>query len=167
MKIIDIEYAKSIFDYNPDNGLLTRKVSTSNNVKVGDIAGCRRNDGYILININGTVVYAHRLAWTIYYGVNPMHIDHINMIKSDNRISNLRECKFHENGSNRTAQANNKSGVKGVSWCKRDEKWQAQITKNKQHMHLGYYSNIEDASKAYADAAEIYHGEFARINLTN
>lgn len=91
-------------------------------------------------------------------------VDHINMDTLDNRRENLRICTKAENMRNRNAQANNTSGMEGVTWDKYGKKWMAQLSLNKKHIHLGRYDDILDAAKAYNAAAIIHHGEFARLN---
>ena len=94
-----------------------------------------------------------------------LQIDHINGDPSDNRRSNLRLCTNQQNAQNRGAQANNKSGYKGVSWHKHSKKWQSQIKANDKVIPLGYFDDPIDAAKTYNEAAIKYHGEFARINI--
>ena len=83
---------KDLLNYDPDTGDFTWKVSTSNRVRVGQVAGTLRHDGYIRIKVNGKLYLAHRLAWFFVYGVWPVEfLDHIDQDKSNNRINNLRE----------------------------------------------------------------------------
>lgn len=93
-----------------------------------------------------------------------MDVDHINGDRLDNRRSNLRICTHAENRRNTKKPISNKSGYKGVSWCKRDSKWVTFITVNGKSRNLGRYINIIDAAKAYNDAAIKYFGEFAKVN---
>lgn len=91
-----------------------------------------------------------------------MDVDHINHDTLDNRKSNLRVCSHSENLRNRTGpNRNSKSGTRGVCWYKRDSKWHAQIKVGYRRIHLGYFSNIEDARRAYAKASAEHHGAFA------
>lgn len=95
-----------------------------------------------------------------------MSVDHINGNRLDNRKSNLRICTFSQNMMNRGANKtkDRTSGYKGVCWHKRDKKWRAQITKEKEKIFLGYFKSEEDAARAYNEAALRMHGEFAFIN---
>lgn len=97
------------------------------------------------------------------YGEWPdQHVDHINGNKLDNRICNLRLATRSQNLSNRGAQANSRSGVKGVfveAWSGR---WKASIQHQGRTFNLGRYDTREQAQEAYRRAAEHYHGEFAR-----
>ncbi len=96
------------------------------------------------------------------------HVDHINGDTLDNRRCNLRLASKQENNKNRKRQSNNNSGYKGV-YFKRFSfdapVWCASIRNDKKRYHLGYFSNIKDAARAYNEAALKYHGEFARLNV--
>ncbi len=82
-------------------------------------------------------------------------IDHINGIKFDNRLSNLRESTEIENLRNHKILSDaNKSGVCGVIFCKQNKKWQAYIGINNKQKHLGFFTNKVDAVKA-REKAEI------------
>lgn len=106
---------------------------------------------------------AHRVAWAIYYGVWPsLEIDHINGVRHDNRISNLREVRRWQNNANSKLRCDNTSGIKGVCLDRRTGKWLAQIGYEGRHKVIGAFSCKDDAAKAYADASERYHGEFRR-----
>lgn len=91
-------------------------------------------------------------------------MDHINTIRSDNRIANLREATNSQNNFNSPMKPNNTSGFKGVSWSKREGKFKAQIAANGVRMVLGSFDSPEEASEAYKSAAAKLHGEFARID---
>ena len=92
-----------------------------------------------------------------------MDSDHINRDRLDNRRSNLRICNRSQNISN-TFLRSNKSGYKGVSWKKSNNKWVAQITVFGKTLHLGIYSDPKEAAKVYNQAAQKHHGEFAVLN---
>lgn len=105
--------------------------------------------------------YLHRLI------MNPRpdeYIDHINGDGLDNRKCNLRICTNSQNNANKGKQKNNKSGYKGVSWDKTRNKWKADIMVNKKTIYLGRFNVINDAARAYNNAAVKYFGEFARLN---
>ena len=151
------EYLRSILHYDPETGIFTRKVSTSNRVKVGDIAGCQDGLGYLLIRVCSRLHKAHRLAWLYINGSWPTdQIDHINRIRTDNRIANLRDVSHKQNHQNKSTQSNNTSGHPGVCWNKRDSKWVAKITHNYKHISLGYFATIEEALSARKAAEKLY-----------
>lgn len=147
-----------ILNFNSISGVFTWKGDRSQRVKAGSIAGTRNGQGYVEIKIHGKSFQAHRLAWIISTGIAPLEqIDHINRIRTDNRIANLREASRSENLQNTTLSASNKSGVKGVSFNTRVGKWVAQICVNKKKTHIGYFSKIEDAKQAYMNLSLIIH----------
>jgi hypothetical protein len=154
--MITQELVKSLFDYNSNTGIFTRKVTVARNAKVGQILNTKNSGGYLLTRINKKSIKVHRLAWLYVYGELPIDtIDHINRIRDDNRIENLRVCKFAENLQNKNFYKNNTSGYKGV--IKKGNRFAAQITACGKVKHLGYFSNVEDAHKAYCDAAIKFH----------
>jgi hypothetical protein len=148
------EIAKGLFEYDQETGLFTKK-------KTGKQSG-RDHEGYIRIrfNVKGKEVklYAHRIAYYFIHGFLPNEVDHINQVKSDNRISNLRSVSRSDNVINTTLRISNKSGIKGVSWCRGRNKWIAQIQKDKKRHFLGYFNDINDAEASYIEAAKVLHG---------
>ena len=149
---------KEIIHYEPDTGVFTRHVTVANAV-AGSIAGCKTSMGYIRIKIDRKAVFAHRLAWLYVYGYFPKQIiDHVNQIKDDNRIKNLRKSSALQNAHNISHKKTiSKSGFRGVSWHKRCKKYCARIRVNNKTISLGYFNNPESAHKAYLEAAKKYH----------
>ena len=149
------------FEYK--DGQLIYKIKTSKKMNIGDEAGSVDNRGYRVIIINYKRYMAHRLVWTYHNGEIPtgFEIDHINQTKADNRIENLRLATPSQNRSNVTKYKNNTSGFKGVSWNKRDKKWQAFIMHNKKSIRLGRFATPELAHAAYKQAATKHQGDFA------
>lgn len=93
-------------------------------------------------------ILMHRLAWFIVYNeVPPNLIDHINQIKVDNRISNLRLSTYLENNKNQIMRNTNTSGITGVSWVKETSKWVAQCWVNSKRYYLGSFLDILEAEK--------------------
>ena len=116
--------------------------------------------GYIVINFNHKYHKAHRLVWLWYYGEIPTcQVDHINRIRNDNRIENLRLAinNHADNQQNRKRQHNNTSGRPGIHWHKKVNKWEARLGINRKRFFLGYFDNIEEASQAYILAKAKYH----------
>jgi len=135
---------KELLDYYPDIGeffwLVDRK-----GTRAGNIAGFNKG-GYTQIGIEGSIFYAHRLAWLYVYGYFPENgIDHINRNKSDNRICNLREVSRSCNLRNTGNKKNNTSSIKGVSWHKPTKRWHSQIGLNRKVYNLGYYHSFDEA----------------------
>lgn len=131
-------------------------------VSAGQIAGCLTDDGYWVITFARKTLKAHRLAWLLDTGSWPTrHIDHINGVRSDNRIANLREATASENRLNAIRRSDSKTGVKGVTRPANCNRWQAKIGVNGQRIHLGYFKTIEEARAAYLSAVANHHGDFA------
>lgn len=149
------DYLNYLFTYNPDTGVFTRNVRLGGRASVGQVVGARTSFGHLTTNITGTAYLLHRLAWKMYYGVDPSYIDHINGVPSDNRISNLRDVEFKVNYKNQKRRGNS-TGYMGIS--KRDgyEKWRVRITSGRKLIHVGDFNSIEDAIKARKDAEMIY-----------
>lgn len=131
-------------------------------VKAGRVAGCVGPDGYRRIGFDMGEHLAHRLIWALHHDETPEFLDHINGIKDDNRIENLRPASKSENGMNRPKQRNNVSGRKGVCWDANKGKWLAAIKKEGKQFRLGHFVDPDEAYAAYVGAAETLHGQFAR-----
>ena len=149
---------QEVLDYDPNTGEFRWKIKPSMSVNLYDKAGSiSKQTGYVIIGINGKVYKAHRLAWLYCYGIFPKkQIDHKNGQKSDNRISNLRELTPVENGQNAKKRKNNKTGITGVFFNKKDKKWWAYIRANDHLHHLGRYEDVWDAICARKSAELVY-----------
>ena len=152
---------KSKLHYNPETGIFTWLETSSLKMRHGDVAGHKNEKGYIVITINGKIYRAHRLAWIYMNETLSCCIDHINTIKDDNRISNLRLATLNQNSFNKKLSKNNTSGVKGVSWNKLTKKWTARIKINNKQITVGAFSDIELAKKVIMEARIKYHGDYA------
>lgn len=160
---MDCEFLRKIFVYQNGNLLWKSKIPKSR-VEIGSIAGCIDTDGYRKIQVNGKSYRAHHLIWCFVHGSMPdAEVDHINHIRDDNRIENLRPCVRRENSYNRAISKNNKSGYKGVSFAKSmpDKCWYASIKIDGKSRNLGYYETPELAHNAYKSAAIAAFGNFA------
>lgn len=150
--LLTAEQLRDIFNYNPDSGVFSWRQGRGP-VKAGHVAGTVNARGYRYITINKRLYLAHRLAWLHVYGEWPGgEIDHVNQLKGDNRIENLRDVTHSENMHNRPSYANNKSGYRGVSWNNQMGLWRAEISINKKRTHIGYFSAAECAHAAYQTA---------------
>lgn len=126
-----------------------------------------RPDGYkrIRITYEGKEYefLEHRAVWLICSGIWPdNYIDHINGIKTDNRICNLRSASASQNGANSKVSSNNSSGWNGV--YKQGNIFRAQIHVNRTTHYLGTFTNSREAALAYNYAAESFFGRFSRFN---
>lgn len=157
------DYLKKHLHYDPETGIFTRLIANSPASSVGDIAGWKTKLGYIELKIDGIVYKAHRLAWLYVHGRMPAgDIDHANMIRTDNRIANIREATRSQNEYNREKSSTNKTGFKGVSFHKAANKFVAQSCLSGKKIYLGVFDRPEDAARAYKDFATAHHGQFAR-----
>lgn len=104
---------------------------------------------------------AHRVAWALHYGAWPEGVlDHINGNGRDNRICNLREVDQAENMRNLPVRRQSASGVPGVSWFARKQKWQVRVGTT----HIGYFADFDQAVSARHAAAKAhgYHPNHGR-----
>lgn len=155
---------REVLNYDPKTGVFRWRVSKARSVKVGEIAGHVNDRGYVKITLDRATYRAHRLAWLYVYGKWPSeHIDHINGITDDNRISNLRQATRAQNMHNSRRPKNNTSSFKGVYWRKDRSKWAAMIGICRKRIFLGYFDCKHEAYAAYCKAAEKHHGEFAKV----
>lgn len=161
-----LENVKDHLNYDPETGEFTWLVARGPFVKNGDKAGGIDRVGYVRIKYKGKKIAAHRLAWYFVYGEFPeKDIDHINRIKTDNRIENLRDISRSENVRNTDKKLNCSSQYRGVCWHKRVEKWGATIKIEGNLKHLGYFIDEEEAALAYNEAASKYYPEFSVLNI--
>jgi len=127
--------------------------------QVGSILGSKTKKG-ICVKIKGKHYRLHQLVYLYYHGHIPDQLDHINRNPFDNRIENLRPATSSENARNRKIFENNKSGVKGVCWNKRINKWGVSCSLNKKQNHLGYFEDIFSAACVAFSARNKMHGSF-------
>ena len=160
-----LEFLQSMFAYNPETGVIVRKIDSGKRWKAGQIAGSKNGQGYIEVKVCGKIIGAHRIAWMLYYKENPPEfIDHINRDRSDNRICNLRAATKSQNGANRIALSNNKTGIKGCYFVKSKNQnmagaWRAQCRVGKKLHDLGRHKTVEMAQAAYNEFANKAFGE--------
>lgn len=145
-----------LLDYNKHTGVFIWKQSRGKAKEGSEAGGITTTKGgykYRCIGMFGRQYKAHRLAWLYMFKVFPKdQIDHINGDSLDNRLKNLRLASALENSKNRKIHGNNKSGVCGVVWHKRDQCWTANIKNGGPIIHLGYFDKIEDAISARREA---------------
>lgn len=153
------ERLREVLAYDPESGLFTWLIRPSMAVRIGDVAGSLSDKGYLIIRINKQNYKGHRLAWLYIKGEWPVdQIDHINHVKSDNRVANLRAVTNAENGQNRDRpHRNSKSGVRGVHYVAARDRWCASIRVSGRLRHVGHYKTAEEAHQAYLNAKAELH----------
>ena len=147
------------------------KISRTNHIKPGQVAGSNRGDGYWLIGIKTETLRkyrVHRIVFFMQTGIDPgcTQVDHVFGVHDP---LNLRLVTYSENQANSKqtevyAGKRCSSKFKGVYWSKKAQKWQAYVNYQRKRTHLGLFVNEIDAAKAYNKAAIEYFGEFAKIN---
>ena len=143
---------KKLFGYDPRTGRLSYKVHITNRCHPGAYAGSVYQNGYVMVRFGTKAMRAHRIIWTLLHGPIPtgMQIDHINGVRTDNRLTNLRLVTPSMNSRNMRLYSSNKSGHPGVSYIPATGTWKAEIT-------LGLFKTREEAI-AVRKAAEGLYG---------
>ena len=151
--------------YDPESGHFYWKEDSGRwgRIKAGSIAGHKKSNGYIVINIKGKLCYAHRLVFELEGGIpDGMEVDHINGDASDNRRNNLRLCSSRQNSYNTRRPVTNKTGIKSVHFDAGTGKFRVRIRKDGVHVHVGLFNSLEEAAVAASAARSQLHGEYAK-----
>lgn len=161
-------YIRECFDYNPVTGLTEWLIRPRNHFKTdrgynifnstfpGKEVGYKSSDGYRNIEVNKVAFRLHVLIWLWMTDEWPEIIDHENGIRDDNRWFNLKNIDQLRNAQNAKRRKDNTSGVTGVGWLERLQKYQVNIYVNKKSHYLGVYADFDEAV-AVRKAAEIEH----------
>lgn len=139
---------KDIFHYSHDTGEFYKRSG-----------GCIREskNGYLRVSHGNKSMAVHKVAWFYMTGEWPdSDIDHIDHNRKNNKWSNLRLATRQENMRNATRSKSNTSGFTGVTWCKQQKQWQAQITVSGKCIKLGRFDDINDAISARKQANKVY-----------
>jgi len=144
-----------LLSYDSESGLFTRKRRVGG-TSFGRPLTSINDQGYVIVGILGRTYRAHRLAWFYVHGTMPeQEIDHINRVRSDNRIANLRMASSGQNKQNCLIRSDNTSGHRGVT--KKRDKWEAVIYVNRTKIRLGVFPSLELAAAAYDLARSQHH----------
>lgn len=140
------EKLRAELHYCPQTGIFTR-LKDSRGAAMGDMAGTPNGDGYLRIGVLGRKYKAHRLAWFYVHGRWPEpFIDHINRVRSDNRLENLREATALDNAANRDCTLPTRTGHRGVT----PHRGKFQVTVG--NRYIGVFATIEQALTARYEA---------------
>lgn len=152
--IPSIERIREAFSYDPDTGVLIWRIRTSNRSTIGKEAGSPDGQGYRILMLDKCLLRTHRVVWAYFHGKWPKgFIDHINGIRSDNRIRNLRDVSNAVNlQNNMKAQCNNTTGFRGVWVERKSGVFIAEMSMNRKRHLLGRFKTAEEAAAAYAKA---------------
>lgn len=180
---VTIELLQKILSYDPETGALTwnergpelfagNEQSCAHSAKIWNsrFAGkpaftAKNGNGYLHGAIFGNTLSAHRVAWGIYFGVWPKHsIDHIDGVRTDNRIANMRDVPGCDNSRNMKMNVRNTSGHTGIHFNHATGKWVASIKGGGRVINLGYFSAIEKAVEVRKKASDRfgYHANHGR-----
>lgn len=146
------ERLKELLHYDSETGEFTHKIRRAG-VKYGSLAGTQHSEGYSMIRIDKTAHYAHRLAWLYVYGLHPkQQIDHINGVKADNRLRNLRDVSQSANQQNMKGPRKSKKDGQPLGVRSRNNRFSAIFTINGKQTWIGTYCTADLAHQAYLQA---------------
>lgn len=109
--------------------------------------GCSAN-GYGQIEVGGKMIYAHRFSYGLAKPPVTGQVDHICRNKLCVNPVHLRPATNKQNTEHRDVQTNSKSGVRGVWWSKRDQRWIGQVTHHGRRHFIGSFFSLEEAAEA-------------------
>lgn len=164
------EFLDTLFSYDPENGIVTRKISVrgrGSKCRAASIVGSFEKRGYLHVMIKGKFVLLHRLVYFLVYKRCPKYIDHKDCNKINNRIANLRPTTKRHNAGNTPMLSNNTSGFRGVSRNSNSGKWHAQIKIHGKQTYLGRFDTPEEAAQRYDRSAKKHFGKFVRTNYAS
>ena len=165
IKHITQERLKELFELT-DKGLVwkTSRIGAST---IGKGSYIHKSTGYKLLKVDYRQYREHRLVWLYVHGTLPKMLDHIDGDKTNNDINNLRKSTQSQNMHNMTLSSHNTSGVKGVSWNKRAQKWRARIKLKGKEIHIGNFVTLEQAEVSIHKARKKLHKQFANHGVLN
>lgn len=154
--MITFEEAKELFIYNRETGVIKWRKRFNGRQRADLVAGGTSPNGmgYTQIGINGKRYLAHRIAMLLAYGFygDGLEIDHLNHVRNDNRLVNLRFVTRTGNNRNKSRGNNNTTGVTGVHYRKDHRRYVARIKVDNAYIYLGEFVSLEEAAKARRDA---------------
>lgn len=157
---------KSILDYDQGAGVFRWKENAERSAQwngryAGAVAGKVTAGGRRIISIDKRLYRASRLAWVYVHGVDlPDEIDHADVDASNDAITNLRPANSSQNKHNRPGRSL-RGLPKGVTLTA-SGKFGGKISLHGEHFWLGSFDTADQASTAYAEAAEKLYGQHAR-----
>lgn len=165
--MLEYREALELFRYDYETGVLYWRWRVNSRVPKTLEAGTqKKSSGYLYVRVHGRDYLVHRIVMLMCYGFygEGLEVDHINHVRNDNRLCNLRFVTRSENNKNQSLSSRSTTGVTGVSFFKARKKYTAQIGVNREFIHLGYFDTLEEAAEARRQADRKYkfnnnHGE--------
>lgn len=155
--MLEYREALELFRYDYETGVLYWRWRVNNSVPKTLEAGTQRksnSDGYLTVQVHGRNYPVHRIVMLMCYGFygEGLEVDHINHVRNDNRLCNLRFVTRSGNRRNQSVNSKNTSGVTGVYFSKTRKKYIAQISVDRETIYLGIFKTLEEAAAARAEA---------------
>lgn len=155
---VPVEVVRDLFNYDPETGIVTWRRKGVRSAVIGQRVGYAHSAGYLQVYFTGYYPQVlHRIAWAITHGEwPPVFIDHINGVKDDNRLCNLRLATDAQNHQNlKRARKDNLSGFLGVTRSR--ARFVATIAWEGKRKYLGVWPTAEEAHAAYIEAKRKLH----------
>lgn len=149
---------RGALDYSPEDG----RFFWNSGLRQGqELTGTMDRGGYLRFPLGGQSISLHHAAWIITHGVVPTNtIDHINRVRTDNRIANLREATSSDQLQNRIAV--NSTGFRGV--CRDRSRFAANVKVRGKQKRIGAFDTAAEAGAAYDAAVLRMYGPYALTN---
>lgn len=152
MTYVTVDELKAYLHYDPDTGVFTARKACGSR-PAGRVLGNTNQRGYVQITVKNRSYTAQRLAWLYVHGDWPAGvIDHVNRVRNDNRICNLRCISYSQNSLN-TEYTTSKTKTRGVTYR---PPWRAVIQVNGKRKNLGDFYTFEEAVAARKAAEKEY-----------
>ncbi len=154
------ENIEDVIRYDDVTGYLYWKKQISNRIKIGDVAGSVRHDGYVTVSIFGKEYLAHRIAYYLMTCQFPEdELDHIDGNPNNNKWDNIRDST--RSGNNQNTRGYGKLGVRNVYYRPDRNTYQVKLMVDGKRITIGSYSDLELAELVAAEARELHHKQFA------
>lgn len=153
--MLEYREALELFRYDYETGVLYWRWRVNNSVpKTLEAGRQRKSSGYLDVKVHGRLYLVHRIVMLMCYGFygEGLEVDHINHIRNDNRLCNLRFVTGSENSRNKSVSSKNTSGVTGVYFSKAHKKYIALIGVDRKLIYLGIFETLEGAAEARRQA---------------
>lgn len=154
--MITFEKAKELFTYDRETGVIKWRKRMAGGGQHGNLVagGTSSSDGYARVCFKGKKYLVHRIAMLLAYGFcdDRLEIDHINHVRDDNRLANLRFVTRTGNLRNQSISSRNTTGVTGVYYRKAKRKYEAYINVDSVYIYLGSFITLEEAANVRKEA---------------